>query len=136
MSRGSSRSRVGAVAAGWTVPERVPQSNDVDERLRDGRGRTGQMQVLIDHDNASTGPCPGCGWVPTTTRRDCPSRVIARALLDRTPVPVWVAHLVDDLPAAWTRGADVSREQQQADEDELPGLFPAPRRTAPGGDHR
>ena len=136
MSRGDSRSRVRTAAAEWTVPERVPQAADVDVRLRDGRGRTGQLQVLIDHDNPSTGPCPGCGWVPTTTRRDCPSRAIAKALLDRKPLPAWLAHLADHVPAARTRDRALSREQQRAEEDEQPGLFAAPRRSAPGGEHK
>ncbi len=134
MSRGDSRSRVRAAAAEWAVSERVPQPGEVDVRLRDGRGRTGQLQVLIDHDNPSTGPCPGCGWVPTTTRRDCPSRVIAKALLDRAPLPAWLAHLAGDVPGARSRQPLASADERRAAADASPGLFDPPPRTRPGGD--
>ncbi len=133
MSRGDSRSRVRAAAAGWAVPERVPQPDEVDVRLRDGRGRTGQLQVLIDHDNPTSGPCPACGWVPTTSRRDCPSRVIAKALLDRTPLPGWLAHLADDVPGARSRQAAASADDRRAAEDAPPGLFDPPVRDRSGG---
>ncbi|WP_145981251.1 hypothetical protein [Pseudonocardia sp. HH130629-09] len=122
------RSRVRQAAMEWDVPVDTARVEDLDERLRDGRcGRTGWMQVLIDHDTPS-GRCPGCGWATTSSRRDCPSRVIAKALLERAPLPAWLAHLVNDVPGARTKANAATREQQRAEMDETPGLFAAPAR--------
>lgn len=124
MTGQDSRSRVRRAAMEWDVPVEVARAEDVDERLRVGRsGRTGWMQVLIDHDTPGSGRCPSCGWATTSQRRDCPSRVVAKALLERTPLPTWLAHLVDVVPGARDRGGALSREQQRAAEDEMPGLF-------------
>ena len=114
----------------WAVPAAV-QADDVDERLRSGRsGRAGRLQVLIDHDNPAGvgGRCPACGWAATFSRRDCPSRTIAKALLDGKPLPSWLAHLADVVPGARVKSTPASREQQRAAEDDLPGLFTAPAR--------
>lgn len=135
MSRGSGRTRVRSAASDWTVPDRNPEPADVDERLRKGSGRTGRLQVLIDHDNPGSGRCPGCGWIPTTRSRDCPSRVLALCLLDRRPVPAWLAHLTGDIPGARPRRCAVSEDERRADDDALPGLFDPPPRTRPGGEH-
>ncbi len=110
----------------WDLPV-AAQADDVDGRLRAGRcGRTGWMQVLIDHDTPGLGRCPSCGWVATTSRRDCPSRVIAKALLEHKPLPAWLAHLAEHVPGARVKSTPESREQLRAAEDALPGLFEAP----------
>lgn len=128
MTGSDGRSRVRRVAMEWDVPVDTAWAEDLDERLRSGRsGRTGWMQVLIDHDVPGAGRCPSCGWA-VTSQRDCPSRVVAKALVDRAPLPTWLAHLVDQVPGARVRGEALSREQQRAVEDELPGLFTAPAR--------
>ena len=125
-----SRSRVRRAAMEWDVPVGAARLEDVDVRLLAGRcGRTGLMQVLIDHD-APTGRCPRCGWATTGERRDCPSRVIAKALLERAPLPTWLVHLVDKVPGIAGPDGALSREAQRAAEDELPGLFEAPVRQA------
>ncbi len=122
------RSRVRRAAREWAVPVAAARAEDVDERLRAGRcGRTGWMQVLIDHDTPA-GRCPSCGWATTSARRDCPSRVIAKALLERAPLPAWLAHLAADVPGARVKSTPESREAQRAELDELPGLFAAPAR--------
>lgn len=129
-----------AVAAEWQVPDRAPEIGEVDERLQAGAGRTGQLQVLIDHDTPSAARCPRCGWVPTTSRRDCPSRVIALALLERKPLPVWLAHLGAQVPGARSKRAAVSDAERREAEDAEAGLFEAPERVQPrrssAGDHR
>ncbi len=128
MNRPDSRSRVRRAAMEWAVPVEVARPEDLDERLRAGRcGRTGWMQVLIDHDTPA-GRCPSCGWATTSARRDCPSRVIAKSLLERAPLPAWLAHLADAVPGARVKSTPESREQQRATEDELRGLFAAPAR--------
>lgn len=112
----------------WDVAAATVAVDDVDARLRAGVGRTGQLQVLIDHDAPGGGRCPRCGWTAPTSRRDCPSRVIAKALLDRKPLPSWLAHLGPAVPGARVRETALTREQRRAAEDELPGLFAAPTR--------
>lgn len=130
----SSRSRVRAAVADWQVPARTPETREVDERLRAGAGRTGLLQVLIDHDSPGAGRCPRCGWVPTTTsRRDCPSRVIALALLERRPLPAWLAHLAGQIPGAPTKQPAISDGERRVVEDAEPGLFEAPPRVQPRG---
>ncbi|WP_130291509.1 hypothetical protein [Pseudonocardia sediminis] len=110
------------------MPVETARAEDLDERLRSGRcGRTGWMQVLIDHDTP-VGRCPSCGWATTSERRDCPSRVIAKCLLERAPLPAWLAHLADLVPGARLRSGPESRDQQRAALDDLPGLFAAPAR--------
>ena len=128
MTGRDSRSRVRRAASAWTVPVEAARLEDVDVRLLAGRcGRTGLMQVLIDHDTPA-GRCPRCGWAATSGRRDCPSRVIARALLEQSPLPTWLVHLADKVPGARGRDGGLSRETQRAAEDDLPGLFEAPAR--------
>ncbi|OLM28282.1 hypothetical protein Ae717Ps2_6621 [Pseudonocardia sp. Ae717_Ps2] len=112
----------------WDVPDPTPQAGDVDARLREPSGRTTQLQVLVDHDSPGISQCPRCDWRATTTRRDCPSRVIAKALLDRSPLPAWVAHLSDEIPGARRRETAQTRDARRQADDELPGLFDAPAR--------
>lgn len=128
MSRGSSRNRVRAVARDWDVQPPQPRLDETDERLRTGAGRTGLLQVLIDHDSPAAGPCPRCGWVPTSIRRDCPSRVVARCLLADEPFPTWLAHLSAQIPGAKTSRATEGEDERREAEDAAPGLFPAPAR--------
>ena len=118
----------GRAALEWDVPDPAPQSGDVDARLREPCGRTTQLQVLVDHDSPRISACPRCGWRATTSRRDCPSRVIAKALLERAPLPAWVVHLTDDIPGARRRETAQTRHDRRQAEDELPGLFETPAR--------
>lgn len=135
MTGQAGRPRVRRAAMEWDVPTAEPSAQDVDERLRAGIGRTGLLQVLIDHDTPGSRRCPRCGWATTTSRRDCPSRLIANALLDRKPLPGWLAHLAGEIPGARTRRAAVSDDKRHGAADGLPGLFDPPPRTRPGGDH-
>lgn len=128
MSRGSSGARVRAVARDWAVPPPQPGLDETDERLRTGLGRTGLLQVLIDHDSPAVGPCPRCGWVPSSIRRDCPSRVMARCLLADAPFPTWLAHLGAQIPGARTGRTEAGEDERREAEDAAPGLFPAPAR--------
>ena len=120
--------RSGRAAMEWDLPASAVEPGDVDERLRAGVGRTGAMQVPIDHDAPGAIRCPTCGWASTSSRRDCPSRVIAKALLERKPLPVWLAHLAPTVPGTRARGDARSVEQRQAAEDSVPGLFDPPAR--------
>lgn len=114
----------------WPVPDPEVRAEDLDERLRAGVGRTGLLQTLIDHDTPGTGRCPRCGWAATTTRRFCPSRTVAKALIERKPLPARLAHLTGDVPGALvTTTPEQSRGERRASEDELPGLFDAPARS-------
>lgn len=126
-----SRTRVRAVAAEWQVSARAPELAEVDERLQFGAGRTAQLQVLIDHDSPAAGRCQRCGWVPPPSRRDCPSRVIALCLLERKPVPAWLAHLAGQIPGSRTRQPALGDAERSAVEDAEPGLFEAPERVSP-----
>lgn len=114
----------------WSVPDPQVQTDDLDSRLLSGVGRTGLLQTLIDHDTPGVGRCPSCGWAATTTRRFCPSRQVARALIEHKALPAWLAHLADAIPGAQTsRASEQSVEEQRAAEDETPGLFEAPARS-------
>lgn len=134
MNGGNSRDRVRRAAMQWDVEPAEVGAQGLDERLRAGAGRTGLMQVLIDHDIPGTGRCPRCSWAATSVRRGCPSRVIARALLDGKPLPGWLDHLAEHVPGARTQPVAAGADERRAAEDEFPGLFAAPRRTPPGGD--
>ena len=118
----------------WDVEPAEVGAQGLDERLRTGAGRTGLLQVLIDHDTTGVRRCPRCGWATTSLRRNCPSRVIAQALLEHKPLPGWLDHLAEHVPGARTRPTASDADERRAAEDELPGLFAAPRRTPPGGD--
>ncbi|MBC3189970.1 hypothetical protein H7X46_02695 [Pseudonocardia sp. C8] len=116
-------------AVEWRVPDRRPQATELDARLLEPTGRTGRLQVLVDHDSPAAGRCPGCGWVSTSRRGDCPSRVIALSLLERKPLPAWLAHLVGVVPGARVkRDSAVDRRAEREALDGWPGLFEAPVR--------
>ena len=134
-SRGSSRDRVRRAAMEWEVGPAEVGAQGLDERLRVGVGRTGLLQVLIDHDTTGMRRCPRCGWATTSLRRNCPSRTVAHALLEHKPLPGWLDHLAEHVPGARTRPTASDADERRAAEDDLPGLFPAPRRMPPGGDH-
>ena len=127
----------GRTAPEWQVPARVVQADEIDRRLLRPAGRTNLLQVVVDHDSPSVGRCPGCGWASTTRRRDCPSRVIAVALLENKPLPVRLAHLADVVPGARAgRDSSTDRDARRESEDAMPGLFAAPARTPEQGDAR
>ena len=107
---------------------RAVQVADLDRRLVGLSGRTDRLQVLIDHDTSIAGRCPECGWATTPTRRDCPSRTVALCLLEARPLPSWLAHLTEQVPAVRARGQKPTDEQRRAEEDAADGLFPAPCR--------
>ncbi|MBC3190926.1 hypothetical protein H7X46_07605 [Pseudonocardia sp. C8] len=112
----------------WAVPERVVRPEEIDSRLLGPIGRTGLLQIMVDHDPPTVGRCPGCGWA-VVRRRECPSRVIARALLENTPLPARLAHLAAVVPGARVgRDQAMDREARREAEDALPGLFAAPAR--------
>lgn len=114
----------------WSVPDPQVQTGDLDSRLLEGVGRTGLLQTLIDHDTPGIGRCPRCGWAATTTRRFCPTRQVAKALIEHKPLPAWLAHLTDAVPGALSEQSKAqSLEEQRAAEDELPGLFESPVRS-------
>lgn len=121
-------------AAEWTVPARVAGPGDLDVRLLRPAGRTGLLQVVVDHDAPSSGRCPGCGWPVVVRRRDCPSRVVALCLLENKPLPVRLGHLVEVVPGARVgRDTAADRDRAREESDALPGLFPAPARSPERG---
>ena len=113
----------------WAVPARVVGGDEIDARLLRPAGRTGLVQVVADHDMPAVGRCPGCGWSSVSRRRDCPSRVIALALLENTPLPARLVHLVEVVPGVRAgRDTVAERDAARVREDGLPGLFAAPAR--------
>lgn len=111
------------------VPGPAVNANEVDRRLLRAAGRTDLLQVLVDHDCPVVGRCPTCQWAVTSTRRECPSRMVALCLLERRPLPGWLVHLVGRVPGARTRrDSEVDRHVEREREDALPGLFEAPAR--------
>lgn len=113
----------------WSVRAPAAAADDLDARLRRPAGRTDLLQVVVDHDLPAAGRCPGCGWSSVSGRRDCPSRVVALALLDNTPLRSRLAHLADVVPGARVarEGAEERHARREA-EDAVPGLFEAPAR--------
>ena len=119
----------GRPAHEWMVSEGAVQPDEIDLRLLRPAGRTDLLAVVVDHDSPGAGRCPGCGWSWVARGRDCPSRVIALALLENTPLPVRLAHLVDVVPGARVgRDSAADRDTRRESEDALPGLFDAPAR--------
>ncbi|BBF99662.1 hypothetical protein C8E95_4870 [Pseudonocardia autotrophica] len=117
----------------WTAPERVARPEDLDPRLLRLTGRTGRLQVVVEHYVPGAGRCPACGW-PVLRRQECPSRQIAVCLLDGRPRPVRLAHLAEVIPGARTgRDTAAERDEQRRIEDGLLGLFTAPARAPERG---
>lgn len=120
----------GCPAHEWTVPERVVRPDEIDPRLLRPAGRTDLLRIVVDHDSPAAGRCPGCGWSSVARRRrGCPSRLIALAVLENTPLPARLAHLSEVVPGARV-GPDsaADRDTQREAEDAMPGLFEAPAR--------
>ena len=119
----------GRSAHEWTVTERAAGPDEIDPRLLRPVGRADLLQVVVGHDAPAAGRCPGCGWAVVARRRDCPSRVIALAVLEHKPLPARLAHLADLVPGARAqRDPAADRDAQHEAEDALPGLFDAPAR--------
>lgn len=111
------------------VPEPAVKVDEIDRRLLRALGRTDLLQVLVDHDCPVVGRCPTCEWAVTSARKGCPSRVVALCLLERRPLPGWLAHLAGRVPGArMRRDPEVDRHVEREREDALPGLFEAPAR--------
>lgn len=113
---------------------RPVQLTDLDPQLLDvtQHGRIALGLIAAEHDAPRGGRCPRCRWRATDYQQGCPSRVIARALRERTPAPAWLAHLAGSVPGLTARTARPAPEQRQAMEDGLPGLFaPPPRQSRP-----